>query len=166
MIRRLCLLLVASAFVFGCKGKEKTPEASTDTGGQTTEAVGTEPLPPVATGDSDSGTIAGLRSINFDYDKAVLGPQAKEILAGNAQWLKSNGSAKLEVEGHSDSRGTNEYNLALGERRANTVKNYLVSLGIPDDRLSVVSYGEEKPLKSGESDADYAANRRANFVPR
>ncbi len=86
-------------------------------------------------------------------------------LRGNAEWLKSNSRVNLTIEGHCDSRGSNEYNLALGERRAAAVKNQLVSLGISANRLTTVSFGEEKPVSRGETEADWAQNRRANFVP-
>jgi peptidoglycan-associated lipoprotein len=79
--------------------------------------------------------------------------------------MKKNPNVNVQIEGHCDARGSIEYNIALGERRANAVKNYMTSLGIPGDRLSVISYGKEKPLNQGDSESAYAANRRANFVP-
>jgi peptidoglycan-associated lipoprotein len=114
---------------------------------------------------SDSGKIDGLGSINFEYDKSALTEKAKKQLATNAGWIKAHDKTNLQVEGHCDGRGSIEYNLALGERRAKAVKNYLVSMGVAAARLSVISYGKEKPLDSSESEAAYAKNRRANFVP-
>jgi len=114
---------------------------------------------------SDSGKINGLETIYFGYDKSNLDSATKKILASNAQWLKTNAKVNLQIEGHCDNRGSIEYNLSLGERRANSVKSYMVSLGIPAARLSVISYGKEKPLVQGDSDSAYAKNRRANFVP-
>ena len=87
-----------------------------------------------------------LKDIYFDYDKYDIRPGDAAILKENAALLKKYPTVKIQVEGHCDERGTNEYNLALGERRANSTKNYLVSLGIPSDRISTISYGEEKPL--------------------
>ncbi len=114
---------------------------------------------------SDSGTIAGLHTINFPYDQAILDETNKQKLNSNAEWIKSNAKVVVQIEGHCDSRGSVEYNLALGERRAKAVRSYLVSLGVSGDRLRIVSYGEEKPLVQGESEDVYAQNRRANFVP-
>ncbi|MBX3021108.1 MAG: peptidoglycan-associated lipoprotein Pal [Bdellovibrionales bacterium] len=114
---------------------------------------------------SDGGQIAGLQSVRFDYDSATLSSEARRQLADNAEWIKQNGKTTVQIEGHCDSRGSVEYNLALGERRAKAVKNYLTSLGIDSKRLTIISYGEEKPLDSGDSEAAFAKNRRANFVP-
>ena len=114
---------------------------------------------------SDSGSIAGLSTINFDYDRSTLTSAARATLRQNADWMKSNSAVSVQIEGHCDSRGSTEYNLSLGERRAQTVKDFLVGLGIPDSRLSIISFGEEKPLAMGDSESDHARNRRANFVP-
>lgn len=114
---------------------------------------------------SDSGKISGLQTINFAYDKATLTPEAKTKIQGNAEWLKTHANVNLQIEGHCDSRGSIEYNLSLGERRAQSVKSYMTSLGVAAGRLSIISYGKEKPLTNGDSEADMARNRRANFVP-
>lgn len=114
---------------------------------------------------SDSGKIEGLYSINFDYDKANLTTEAKKKMEANAAWMKKNPNVNMQIEGHCDDRGSVEYNLALGERRALSVKKYLTSLGISGNHLSIVSYGKEKPLVNGDSESDYAKNRRANFLP-
>ncbi len=114
---------------------------------------------------SDSGKISGLSSINFDYDSSTLSSDSRRKLGENAEWIKSNAKATVQIEGHCDSRGSVEYNLALGERRAKAVKAYLVSLGVDSKRMTVISYGEEKPIVTGESKDAYAKNRRANFVP-
>ena len=114
---------------------------------------------------SDSGKIAGLSTINFEYDQFSLSSESRNRLAANAEWLRANAGVSLQIEGHCDARGSIEYNLTLGERRANSVKSYLVSLGVDGGRLSVISYGEEKPVSGGDSESDHFANRRANFVP-
>ena len=114
---------------------------------------------------SDSGTINGLKTVFFPYDKATLSSSEKAKLDGNVSWMKNNSSAKLTIEGNCDQRGSNEYNLSLGERRANAVKQMMVSAGVASDRLSTVSFGEEKPLVQGDSESAMAKNRRANFVP-
>jgi peptidoglycan-associated lipoprotein len=114
---------------------------------------------------SDSGKIEGLFTVHFEYDKATLTSEAKKHLASNAQWIKANPKVKVQVEGHCDNRGTIEYNLALGERRAQSVKKYLQGLGVSGDQLTTISYGEEKPVMSGDSEAAWSKNRRANFLP-
>lgn len=114
---------------------------------------------------SDSGNIAGLQTVNFDYDSATLSTETRKILADNAEWIRTNSAVTVQIEGHCDARGSVEYNLALGERRAKAVKSYLVSLGVDSKRMTIISYGEEKPLMTGDSESDYARNRRANFVP-
>ena len=114
---------------------------------------------------SDSGTIDGLKTVFFPYDKATLSASEKAKLDGNVAWMKSHSSAKMTIEGNCDERGSNEYNLSLGERRANAVKQMMVSAGIAANRLSTVSFGEEKPLVQGDSEAAMEKNRRANFVP-
>lgn len=114
---------------------------------------------------SDGGKISGLQSVKFEYDSATLTTDTRRQLAENAEWIKSNSKTTVQVEGHCDSRGSVEYNLALGERRAKSVKNYLVSLGIDSKRLTIISYGEEKSIASGDNEEAYAKNRRANFVP-
>ena len=115
-------------------------------------------------GGSDAG-IAGLSTVNFAYDSATLDSTARNLLKQNADWIKGKQAISLQIEGHCDSRGSVEYNLALGERRAKAVKDYLTSLGVQEQKLSIISYGKEKPLELGDSEAVHARNRRANFVP-
>lgn len=114
---------------------------------------------------SDSGKISGLNSIHFEYDQARLTAEARKALAGNAEWIKSNPNVTIQIEGHTDERGSVEYNLSLGERRAKSVKTYLEGLGIEPKRMTIISYGEEKPIATGDSEAAWSKNRRANFVP-
>jgi peptidoglycan-associated lipoprotein len=106
-----------------------------------------------------------LKDVRFAYDSYALDAVARDVLAANAQWLKENPGTHTEIEGHCDERGTVEYNLALGARRAKAVKDYLVALGIAADRLSTISYGEELPLCREQTDSCYARNRRVHFVP-
>lgn len=102
--------------------------------------------------------------IHFEYDKSRLLPEAKAILKNKAKWLLANAGANVVIEGHCDDRGTNEYNMALGDRRAQSAKNYLVDLGVPSRRLTTISYGEERPLAFGQNESAWAKNRRAQFV--
>lgn len=114
---------------------------------------------------SDSGSIEGLRTVFFEYDKASLTGAERAKLEANAAWMKRNSGVTMTIEGHCDQRGSNEYNLSLGERRANAVRQMLIQMGVRADRLSTVSFGEEKPLVAGDSESAMSRNRRANFVP-
>ncbi len=104
------------------------------------------------------------QNIHFEYDSAQLTDTARALLREKADWLKSNPEHKIVIEGHCDERGTTEYNLALGERRASAVKQYLQDLGIGSYRMITVSYGEERPLDPGQNEVAYSKNRRAQFV--
>ncbi len=160
MCKKIILAISALVIVSACSSKKKDAIDTVEVdGGVQEKPLGFDPM------GSDSGNIPGLATVHFEYDQFSLTPEARNILSQNAEFMRSNGNVNLQVEGHCDSRGSIEYNLTLGERRANAVKAYLVSLGIPDGRLSVLSYGEEKPMNAGDTEAAHAANRRANFVP-
>jgi peptidoglycan-associated lipoprotein len=105
-----------------------------------------------------------LEDVFFDYDKAELKTDARASLSKNVEWLKRWSSTKILVEGHCDARGTNEYNLGLGEKRAAAVRDYLTSLGIAADRLAIVTKGEESPFCLEETESCYAQNRRGHFI--
>ena len=100
----------------------------------------------------------------FAYDSSAISPDSAEILGTQVKWLKKHHNVNVVVQGYCDERGTREYNLALGERRANAVKNYLVSQGVAADRISVISYGKERPAVLGNNEAAWAQNRRAVTV--
>jgi peptidoglycan-associated lipoprotein len=103
-------------------------------------------------------------NIYFDFDKSELTAEAQAVLMKKADYLKKNPTYAVRIEGNCDERGTNEYNLALGERRAHAAKDFLQSLGVSEGRMSTISYGEEKPLDSGSSEAAWAKNRNDQFV--
>ncbi len=109
------------------------------------------------------GSLAGLNRIYFEFDQFTLSSEARDILNSNVDYMKAHPGVKVRIEGHCDERGSDEYNLALGERRASATKAYMVSLGIAADRLSILSYGEEMPLDPGRSESAWAKNRRAEF---
>jgi peptidoglycan-associated lipoprotein len=113
-------------------------------------------------GDS-TGARAGDR-VFFAYDSSLLSARAQSTLDKQISWLKSNSSVNVSVEGHADERGTREYNIALGARRANAAKNYLVAAGVASNRISTVSYGKERPAVVGSTEEAYAQNRRAVTV--
>ena len=107
---------------------------------------------------------ASVRDINFDFDSSIIRPDAREILKGNADFLLKNRAATIVIEGHCDERGTAEYNMALGQRRAQETKKYLVNLGIKESTIKTISYGEERPLDPGNTEEAWAKNRRAHFL--
>lgn len=115
-------------------------------------------------GDSDTGKAMGLQTIHFGYDSYTLDDANKAQLNANVQILKDKPTIKIQVEGHCDARGGIQYNLALGEKRANAVKKFLLDKGIGTDRISVISFGKEKMLDTAESEAAHAKNRRGTFV--
>jgi peptidoglycan-associated lipoprotein len=104
-----------------------------------------------------------VKTIYFDYDKADIKPEEMTKLQANASWLKANPGSRFTIEGHCDDRGSEEYNLALGDRRANAVKEFLVGQGIPATRIMTVSYGEERPVCRDETEECFGKNRRAEF---
>jgi peptidoglycan-associated lipoprotein len=105
-----------------------------------------------------------LKDIYFDFDKAEIRPDARTMLAEDIAWLKASPGAAITIEGHCDERGTSEYNLGLGERRAKATKDYLVASGINNKRISTVSYGKERPFVLGHDESAWQWNRRAHFV--
>lgn len=158
--KKLFIYSLVSLFVIsiglsfqGCSKKQvkKDGEEETTTGGD-------------GTGKIEIGDSGGLKIVYFDFDTFNLAEEARTILKDNAEWLKSHKSIKVQVEGHCDGRGTQEYNLALGQKRSESVRKYLVDLGVGAKRLSTISYGEEKPLNSEETEEAWAKNRRAQFV--
>ena len=107
---------------------------------------------------------ASVRDINFDFDSSIIRPDAREILIVNADFLLKNRISSIVIEGHCDERGTAEYNMALGQRRAQETKKYLVNLGIKESTITTISYGEERPLDPGNTEEAWAKNRRAHFL--
>lgn len=105
-----------------------------------------------------------LKRINFDFDRFLIREDMKRILQNNADWLRRFNTVEIVIEGHCDERGTVEYNMALGERRAEAAKNYLVSLGVPANRIRIVSYGKNRLLVPGIDEESHFKNRRAEFV--
>jgi len=152
-MRKLVLLLaVLVPFTLACSKSGRGGAGDSDYSG--------EGNIPVAGADSI------LSDINFAFDSSEISSAAQQTLSAHSDWLKQNSGTPVVVEGHCDERGTIEYNLALGERRASAVKDYLRSLGVDSSQLSTVSYGEELPLDPGHSEAAWAKNRRAHFSVR
>jgi len=176
---------VLAMFLTGCpKKKPATPPADLDVETQpmnpppaTPEEVVETPPPPAQDEVEDPFLSADLQVVNdemvrrgfsadvyFDYDESSLSEETRGRLARNAELLKAQAQFMVTIEGHADERGTNEYNLALGERRANAVRDYLSSLGVGGDRLRTISYGEERPVCTTTDESCWSQNRRAHMV--
>ena len=108
--------------------------------------------------------ITALKTIHFEYDSFLLSQESRDILYSNAEFMLKKYKGKVVLEGNCDERGSDEYNLALGENRAKAAKNYLLTLGVPAEQLSIVSYGEEKPVDPGNTEEAWAKNRRVDFT--
>lgn len=167
-----CVVLVAviATIGFGCSGRKKGTElegGSAAGAGLSDESLGAGAGGSLALaqqgrlGAEDTGP---LHDIHFDYDSFELDETARQTLQENGQWLKEHPNARVEIEGHCDDRGTVEYNLALGAKRAAAAKNYLVALGVGRDRMTTISYGEELPLCQEQTEDCWNRNRRAHFV--
>ena len=121
-------------------------------------------ITPQVAREAETKAVPQLDDIHFDFDKSDIRADSREILQKNADWLQNNPDIKIQIEGHCDERGTAEYNLALGERRAMSTKKYLISLGISADRIYTISYGEELPIDPNHSEDAWSKNRRAHFL--
>jgi peptidoglycan-associated lipoprotein len=180
----LVLSVACLALLAGCGGKKRPPVLATTPGGERAEGA---PAPPperpldegpdvrAMRGEGAAGTDIGggaagpeeaspLADIHFELDSATLTDASRATLEKHALWLQGRREARVTIEGHCDERGTVEYNLALGERRARVARDYLVSLGVAAERLRVVSFGKERPLDPGSNEAAWARNRRAHFA--
>ncbi len=152
---------IACAFVMlgACATSEPLVEASNDTI-DTTRSTVTTPQGPIPGSQADLEASAGHR-VFFGYNEWALTPQAQDVLARQASWLKQYPEARILVAGNCDERGTREYNLALGKRRSEATKAYLVSLGVDRSRISTVSYGKEKPIDPRANESAWSVNRNA-----
>lgn len=156
-IRTITLMLIAlSLAMTGCSSVKKKR------GGSYSSARGSSGLQ--LNGDSDSSTAGGLSTIHFGFNSAVLSERAKSALSSNAEFLRDNSGVHVQIEGHCDERGGIQYNLALGEKRAMVTKDYLVSMGVSSSRISIISFGKERPVAFGHSESAWGKNRRSNFV--
>jgi peptidoglycan-associated lipoprotein len=157
----LCVCVIALA---GC-GKKVESDAALKTDAQPTEAAGAvESLDSVPLGISEGRTTEGMLPVYFDFDKSDIRADQVPRVEVNADFIRNNAEFAIRIEGNTDPRGTKEYNMALGERRALSAKKYLVRLGVSEARLSTVSYGAERILLHGHDELSWAQNRRADFV--
>ncbi len=171
MAKRLVLAMVALGILaVGCGGTRPAAEMDdTSSGAGTTASEGDGSGSDTGGGiDRESPTSTdveeyGFLTIFFDFDKYTLRADAREALDANAEVLRANPGLAIVIAGHCDERGTDEYNLALGERRAKASRDYLVRLGVDVSRVSVISYGEERPVSFGHDEASWRLNRRGEF---
>ena len=174
-LRNLALLAACLILAASCKKKPPTttPEAAPPPAAPEQPSTTAPATPPSTSATGDEVTSADLQTLNsrgylkdafFDFDKYDLRDDARTALAADAQWLKRYSSIQVLVEGHCDSRGTEEYNLSLGQKRAAAVKDYLASLGIDGSRVNTVSYGKTRPFCTEENENCWQQNRRGHFV--
>ena len=164
-------LLVGSLALFGCPKQPDVGQAPRPTAPppEVRVALPSSPavVPEAPTGAAPPGAAEAaspLKDAFFDFDKAALRDDQKAALGEDVAWLKGNAGAKVLIEGHCDERGTVEYNLGLGERRAKAVKDYLIAAGVAADRISIISYGKERPFVLGHDESAWKWNRRGHFV--
>ena len=173
-IRNSLLLVIIVSLsmlaLWGCPKKAEvtaTPEAQKETAPavkeeQKPEAPVTEEAKPEV--KEERAGAAGLQPVYFDFDRSFIRDDAKSVMKANAEWLKANPKVKIRIEGNGDERGTKEYNQALGQRRASSAKKYLTELGIAAKRISLISYGKEKPICTEQSEECWQKNRRDDLV--
>jgi peptidoglycan-associated lipoprotein len=161
------LLLIGSLLLTGCAKK-----TAVDLQPTSTDTAATAEIPQATAASADNAAKAAkaaagadnIQKILFDFDSYLLTPVSKDILQKNARALQAQPEMHIIIEGHTDERGSNTYNLALGEKRAQAARTYLQTLGVTAERIKVVSYGEEKPALNGDNEETWAQNRRAEFV--
>ena len=157
----LVIGLIASAVaITGCAGKKTNPEGGDVTSGTIGGEGGGEPS---GLTDSDSGNAMGIQTIHFPYDSFEIVGENRDILKSNIQIMKDNPTVNVQIEGHCDERGGIQYNLALGEKRANAVKQQILAGGVAGSRVTTISMGKERPIASGSGEDAWSKNRRANF---
>lgn len=179
------IVLYAAVALVGCSSQAKAPGAPEPSAAASASPAPAETQKKVASGPTESTTKAPpassldalqrgestatsafspLKDVYFDFDRYDLRTDARDTLKANMEWLKANPAAQVQIEGHCDERGTTEYNIALGSRRSESVKDYLVTLGTAANRLSTISYGEEIPVCREQTEACWQQNRRVRFV--
>lgn len=153
------LVIMAVVSLIGCASSKKAGDKKDGVGTEKTDGTQFDLY-----ADSDSGKAGDLKTVHFPYDSDVINSEGEEVLKGDVSFLQKLPKVKVQIEGHCDERGSIQYNLALGMRRAKAVQNYLVASGIPADRISITSLGKEKPISMGHNEESWSKNRRANFV--
>lgn len=181
----LVLIVLSISLAFGCRTRAKKAEVFPEPVPPVVEPEPTRPAvevepptdfvkePEVAAEDLSGSTeeltdralrLGWVRDVFFEFDSFTLSADAQDALAVTASWLKTHPELTLLVEGHCDERGTQQYNLALGDRRANVAKDYIATLGVPSNRVRTISYGEERPFAQGSDESAWGQNRRAHMT--
>ena len=179
-MRKLIIGAFVVALLAGCQStgtqdaapiEEKTPgAAAAGAGGTTTSGVTTAPIGGAAAGGAgaaalrDPNNILSKRSVLFEYDSFVVKDEYRPMIEAHAKYLQANKSARATLQGHADERGTREYNIALGQKRADAVKKLMMVLGASEAQIETVSFGKEKPRREGHDEASWAENRRVDIV--
>jgi len=175
-MKQLAICLVIAALAAGCASKEKQPDASvTDrSAGTTPPSTSTTPSTSSTTTPSRDANVSGdplkdpnnilsKRSVYFDFDSNAVKDEYRNLIQAHARYMNDKRDSHIRIEGNCDERGSREYNLALGQRRAEAVKKVMTVLGVADNRVETVSYGEEKPKSQGHDEQAWAENRRADI---
>ena len=169
MIKKILLSVLLAFFITACATKPKD-SADTSGSGSSSSSSSVSSSSDSGSDDSGDGIVPGSQEdlivnvgdrVFFGYDSSELDSDAQELLQDQVAWLKQYSDVSVTIEGHCDERGTREYNLALGEKRAQSVKNYLISLGVSESRVSTISYGKERPAVIGSNDGAWSQNRRS-----
>jgi peptidoglycan-associated lipoprotein len=162
------VILAAALATLGCSSRKQAQVETPPSPPPPTENAETPPPPPPSSSETTepTETASGLQDAFFDYDEAAIRADARAALEANGRYLERNSGASVIIEGHCDERGSVEYNLALGERRARAAKDFLVSYGVPANRMTTISYGKERPFAQGGTEDAWAQNRRAHFVSK
>jgi peptidoglycan-associated lipoprotein len=179
-MRKWILAAFVIAMIAGCASTDETKEAPVeehpvpaatppDTGGATSAGVSTPSVSGSPTGSAvnplkDPNNILSKRSVYFDYDQFAIKDEYRPMIEAHAKYLQANRNARVIVQGNTDERGTREYNIALGQKRADAVKKMLQLLGASENQIETVSFGKEKPRREGHDEAAWAENRRADIV--
>ncbi len=156
ILRNTFLVILLSMVVSACATKKTTTSSSIDGQIQGDVYIGSDTVKELAKGVPDR--------VFFATNESILTTKSRDTLRKQAAWLRDNSNINIVIEGHADERGTREYNLALGERRANSAKDYLITYGISADRISIISYGKERPVDSGSNPLSWSKNRRSVTV--
>lgn len=157
-MKMLALGLMVIGLSAGCSKKQTVDTGDMGGGSVSDSDIGS------GGSDSDSGNAMGMQTVNFPFDSFEIVGENREKLRNNIQIMKDNGTVAVQIEGHCDERGGIQYNLALGEKRANAIKQQMVAGGIGGSRITTISFGKEKPVASGSDEGSWAQNRRGNFV--
>jgi peptidoglycan-associated lipoprotein len=177
-MRKWIIIAFVMALIAGCKSTEEkpapveegAPTATAPAPGTTTSGAGTSGISGTAGGPysaaalRDPNNILSKRSIYFDFDEFVIKDQYRPIIEAHAKYLQANRGARATLQGHTDERGTREYNIALGQKRADAVKKMMVLLGAQEIQIETVSFGKEKPRREGHDEASWTENRRVDIV--